>query len=179
VTTADPVSLATLELPRRYIELSMGGLPPTLPDDVQAEHLFDDVHVVMASIDSSWGRRRKLKLVDLLDAPWVLPPLKSPGRGLIDEAFRTQGLTPPNPRISTFSTPLCHQLLASGNYLAILPRSASRLAAHLAIKPLNVDFPGIRRSIGIMTLKHRATGPIAQVFIDAARIAAARLRQTS
>lgn len=172
VITADPVSLA-VELSRRSIELAMGGLPAELPDDVQAEHLFDDTHVVMASVDSPWARRRKLRLADLLEAAWVLPPSQSLARRYIDDAFRAQGLAPPTARVSTFSMPLCHQLLASGSYLAILPRGASRLAKHLPIIPLRVDFPGIERSIGIMTLKQRTISPVARLFIDAARKAAA------
>lgn len=173
VTMADPVSLAMIELPRRNIELSMGGLPQDLPADVQAERLFEDVHVVMASVDSPWARRRKLHLVDLLEAPWVLPPVGSLARRYIDDAFLAQGLAAPNARVSTFSIPLCHQLLASADYLAILPRSATRLAKHLPIRPLDVDFRGIVRSVGIMTLKQRTISPVAQLFIDAARKASA------
>lgn len=173
VTMADPVSLATVELPRRNIELSMGGLPQELPADVQAERLFDDVHVVMGGADSPWARRRKIQLADLLEARWVLPPVGSLGRSTIDDAFRARGLVPPIAKVSTFSTPLCHQLLASGNYLAMLPRGATRLAKHLQVRPLNVDFPGIKRTVGIMTLKQRTISPVAQVFIDAARKASA------
>jgi DNA-binding transcriptional LysR family regulator len=179
VKTANPDSLARVELPRRSIELAMGGMPLEVPVDVQAEHLFDDTHVVMASVDSPWARRRKLQLADLLGASWVLPPLDSPSRRLIDEAFKAQGLSPPDARISTASIPLCHQLLASGSYLAILPLGASRLAKHLPIKPLSVDFPGITRSIGIMTLKHRTLSPIARLYMAAARKAAAALSKRS
>jgi DNA-binding transcriptional LysR family regulator len=178
VTMADPISLATVELPRRNIELSMGGLPPELPAEVQAERLFDDVHVVMAGVDSPWARRRKLQLAELLEARWVLPPVGSLARRLVDDAFRGQGLAPPDARVSTFSTPLCHQLLASGNYLAVLPRGATRMAKHLPIRPLNVDFPGITRTVGIMTLKQRTLSPVAQLFIDAARKAAAPFAKT-
>lgn len=65
------------------------------------------------------------------------------------------------------------QLLAIGRYLAILPRESVRMAKHLPIKPLNVAFAGIERSIGIMTLKHRTISPQARLFIDAMRLMAA------
>lgn len=47
------------------------------------------------------------------------------------------------------------------------------MAKHLPIKPLNVAFAGIERSIGIMTLKHRTISPQARLFIDAMRLMAA------
>lgn len=175
VMSADPVSLAAVHLPARTIELAMGGTPDDLPADVVAEPLFDDTHVVMASTDSAWTRRRKLRLADLLEAPWVLPPVDSLARRRIDAAFAARGLAAPTAKVSTFSMPLCHQLLSGGNYLAILPRRASSLASHLAIRPLNVDLPEIRRSIGIMTLKNRTLSPIARLFIEAARGAVAEM----
>lgn len=173
VLTADPVALTTLELPQRRIELAMSALPIELPADIEAEHLFDDAQVVMAGIHSPWAGRRRVRLADLLEVAWILPPVGSTGRKYIDAAFTAQGLTPPVAAVSTFSTLLCHQLLASGNYLAILPRFASQLAKHLPIKPVKVDFSGIERSIGVLTLKGRTLSPAAQRFIDAARATAA------
>lgn len=173
VTSADPVTLAAVHLPGRTIELAMGAMPDDLPADISAEKLFDDTHVVMASTASAWTRRRKLRLADLLDASWVLPPADTQGRRRIDAAFAARGLAPPIAKVATFSMPLCHQLLAGGKYLAILPLRATSLASHLAIRPLKVDLPEIRRSIGIMTLKNRTLSPIARLFIEAARDAVA------
>jgi DNA-binding transcriptional LysR family regulator len=126
----------------------------------------------MAGIGSPWAKRRKLQLADLVEGPWVLPPADSPARRYIDAAFVSQGLPPPIARVATISTPLCHQLLASGKYLAVLPQEASVLVQHLPIRPLRVDFPGIVRQVGIMTLKGRALSPLARSFIDEARVAA-------
>lgn len=173
VMTADPMALAAVELPQRSIELAMSAIPLELPADIEAEPLFEDAQVVMGGSHSVWARRRKLRLADLLEASWVLPPVDSPGRRYIDAAFNAQGLVPPVAAVSTFSTSLCHQLLASGDYLAILPREAWRLSKHLPIKPLSVDFQGIKRSIGVMTLKNRSLSPVARLFIETARLAAA------
>lgn len=179
ILTTDSVTLTTVELPRRSIELAMSAIPIDLPADIEAEPLFEDVQVVMAGIHSPWARRRRLRLPELLDAAWILPPTDSSARRYIDAAFKAQGSEPPVAAVSTFSTSLCHQLLASGNYLAILPRVATRLAKHLPIKPVNVDFPGIGRAIGALTLKGRTLSPVARQFIDAARVvAAAVLKRT-
>ncbi|MDM0113730.1 LysR family transcriptional regulator [Variovorax sp. J22R133] len=175
VTTADPISLTAVDLPQRNIELAMSAIPAELPPDIEAEPLFEDRHVIVAGSQSPWARRRKLRLEDLQDALWVLPPPDSPGRRYVDEAFAARGLVPPVAQVSTFSMPLCHQLLASGHYVAILPREASRLARHLPIKTLNVDVPGLRRSIGMLTLKNRTLSPVARLFMEAARLTAKSL----
>jgi DNA-binding transcriptional LysR family regulator len=175
VTSADPATLAGVHLPRRTIELAMGGMPDDLPADISVERLFDDTHVVMASAGSAWTRRRKLRLADLVDGPWVLPPADTSGRRRIDAAFAARGLAPPIAKVATFSMPLCHRLLANGRYLAILPLQATSLASQMAIRPLKVDLPEIRRSIGIMTLKNRTLSPIARLFIGAARRAVAAI----
>ena len=172
VTTADPGSLTSVALPQRAVEVAIGAIPAELPADIEAEKLFEDSQVVMAGTGSPWTRRSRLRLADLVDSPWVLPPVGSPARANIDAAFVSQGLAPPVAQVSTFSMPLCHQLLACGKYLAILPRGASLLARHLPIKPLRVDFAGITRPVGIMTLKGRTPSPPARLFIEAARAAA-------
>jgi DNA-binding transcriptional LysR family regulator len=172
VTTADPTSLVSVALPQRLVEVAVGAIPAELPADIEAEQLFDDNQVVMAGRRSRWTRRSSVRLADLVDAPWVLPPAGSSARANIDAAFVSRGLSPPVAQVSTFSTPLCHQLLASGKYLAILPRGASLLARHLPIRPLKVDFAGITRPVGIMTLRGRTASPSARSFIEAARMAA-------
>ncbi|MFN0299871.1 MAG: LysR substrate-binding domain-containing protein [Burkholderiales bacterium] len=134
--------------------------------------LFDDRHVVMAGISSEWARRRKVALAELMDAPWILPPPDSLARRYTDDAFRALGLEPPRAQVATFSMPLCHQLLATGRYLAVLRREALRLAKHLQFKQVGVAFPGIARPIGIMTLKNRTLNPFARLFIESARTTA-------
>ena len=175
VITADPVSLTAEELPRRNIELAIGAMPASPPADIEIEHLFEDRQVIMAGINSPWVRRRKLILADLLHEPWVLPPPDSLARRFIDDAFLALGLEPPTAQVATFSMNLCHQLLATGRYLTVLPGEAARMARHLPVKPLGVEFPGIARSVGIMTLKNRTLSPFARLFIECARLTAAPL----
>ena len=178
VATSDPISLASLALPQRRIELAVSAIPTDLPPEIEAEALFEDRQIVMCGVGSSWTKRRNLRLADLIDVPWILPPFDSAARRYIDAAFVSQGLPPPRARVSTFSMPLCHRLLASGGYLAILPQEASLMSAHLPIRPLQVDFPRIARSVGIMTLKGRTLSPLARSFIAAAREMAATVPRT-
>jgi DNA-binding transcriptional LysR family regulator len=169
VTTADPVTLVERELPQRKVELALGALPELSPiGDIDVTPLFDDRHFVMAGERNKWMRRRNVKLADLIQEPWILPPPDSLIGTYIVKAFRTHGLEPPLSRVVSFSIPLCHHLLATGRFLTMHPAIMVRLGKYLPLKRVDVDFTGIPRPIGIMTLKNRALSPLARLFIDCA-----------
>lgn len=170
VVTADPMTLAERELPGRTIELALGATPGPAPGpDIAVEALFEDRLLVMAGPGSRWHRRRAIAPADLLDEPWILPPPGSKSWHDIVEAFRASGLKPPAGRVASFSLPLCHHLLATGRYLAMLPVTMARLNGHLPFKPLDVRLRAVPRSIVVMTLRNRTLSPLARLFVDRAR----------
>ena len=170
VVTADPVTITDRELRQRNIELAIAPTPGlNLGADITAEILFDDRQVVMADAHSKWARRRNMRLADLINEPWLLPPPGSIIGSSILEVFRASGLEPPRHQVVSFSIPLHHHLLASGRFLIMLPVSMARLGKHLHLKILEVGIPGIPRPTGIMTLRKRTLSPLAHVFIDAVR----------
>jgi DNA-binding transcriptional LysR family regulator len=170
VVTADPVTITDRELRQRNIELAIAPTPGlNLGADITAEILFDDRQVVMADAHSKWARRRNMRLADLINEPWLLPPPGSIIGSSILEVFRASGLEPPRHQVVSFSIPLHHHLLASGHFLIMLPVSMARLGKHLHLKILEVGIPGIPRPTGIMTLRKRTLSPLAHVFIDAVR----------
>jgi DNA-binding transcriptional LysR family regulator len=170
VVTADPVTITDRELRQRNIELAIAPTPGlNLGADITAEILFDDRQVVMADAHSKWARRRNMRLADLINEPWLLPPPGSIIGSSILEVFRASGLEPPHHQVVSFSIPLHHHLLASGRFLIMLPVSMARLGKHLHLKILEVGIPGIPRPTGIMTLRKRTLSPLAHVFIDAVR----------
>jgi DNA-binding transcriptional LysR family regulator len=170
VVTADPVTITDRELRQRNIELAIAPTPGlNLGADITAEILFDDRQVVMADAHSKWARRRNMRLADLINEPWLLPPPGSIIGSSILEVFGASGLEPPRHQVVSFSIPLHHHLLASGRFLIMLPVSMARLGKHLHLKILEVGIPGIPRPTGIMTLRKRTLSPLAHVFIDAVR----------
>jgi DNA-binding transcriptional LysR family regulator len=169
VVTADPVTLVQRELPQRKVELAIGAVPrPLSPRDIEATILFDDRHFVMAGERNKWVRHRNVKLADLMQEPWILPAPDTHMGTQIAEAFRSKGLEPPQSQVISFSIPLCHRLLATGRFLTMHPVIMARLA-NLPFKRVDVDFAGIHRPVGVMTLKNRTLTPLAQLFIDCAR----------
>jgi DNA-binding transcriptional LysR family regulator len=170
VTSADPVTLVSRELRQRKVELAIGAIPDEVLDkDIAVQLLFLDRHVVMAGEGNKWVHRRKIKLEKLIDEPWILPPPESPMGVSIAEAFRKNGLEPPQSRVISFSIPLCHHLLATGRFLTMHPIVMAKLGNYLPLKKLDADFDGIHREVRVVTLKNRTLSPLAGLVIEHAR----------
>jgi DNA-binding transcriptional LysR family regulator len=170
VVPGDSNSLVGRELRGRTIELMLGSVfALSLDEDILAEVLFDDQFVVMAGAESRWVRKRKLKLADLIDEPWVLPPSGSIPAINIAQAFQAAGLEPPRPQMITFSLPLHYNLLATGRFITMLPLSMLRFGKHLPLKLLPVELPRVPYPIALVWLKNRTLSPLAERFIECAR----------
>jgi DNA-binding transcriptional LysR family regulator len=172
VITADAFTLVDGELRQRKVELVVAPLSGLEPEgDTNVEILFNDRRVVMAGARNKWVRRRKIALADLIDEPWVLPPREGPTGKFIAELFHASGLEAPRAQVVSWSLPLHHHLLATEQFVTILPLSMLRLGKRLPFKILQVELPEHLRSrpTGIITLKNRMLGPVAQLFIDCAR----------
>jgi DNA-binding transcriptional LysR family regulator len=166
----DSVTLVNRELRQRTIDFAIGpifGL--RLDEDVGADILFNDQFVVMAGAESKWVHRRKLRLADLIDEPWVLPPTDSVPGIIIVQMFQAAGLELPGAQMISFSLPLHYHLLSTGRFLTMLPLSMLRFGKHLPLKLLPVDVPRNPYPTAIITLKNRTLSPLAQLFIACAR----------
>jgi DNA-binding transcriptional LysR family regulator len=134
------------------------------------EALYDDFHVVAAGAQNPWVRRRRIALAELLDEPWVLPPLDSGIGTIVIEAFRAGGLDYPRRTVIADDAQMRGSLVASGRFLTIFPNSLLKFAAKRPeIKVLPVELQGTRVEVGIITLKNRTLSPTAQLFIEQAR----------
>jgi DNA-binding transcriptional LysR family regulator len=158
-------------LEEREVEVVVAGLfGPVTKDNMNAELLYDDPFVVAAGARNPLCRRRRIKLVDLMDEPWALPPRDSPTGPIVVEVFRARGLDVPRAALVASSIPARNAMLASGRFLTIVPASVLKLSGgNDEIKALAVDIPKVGRPIGILTLKQRTLSPVTQLFIDAAR----------
>jgi DNA-binding transcriptional LysR family regulator len=170
LVTGDSLTLINRELRQRTIELAIGSVfGLNLENDISSDLLFDDQFVVMAGAESKLVRRRKLRLADLIDEPWVLPPSDSMAAHGIAQAFRADGLELPPAQIISFSLSLHYHLLATGRFVTMLPRSMLRFGKHLPLKLLPVELQENPYPIAIITLKNRTLSPLAQRLIDCAR----------
>jgi DNA-binding transcriptional LysR family regulator len=142
---------------------------PLAEESMQADVLFDDPHVVVAGADSPWARRRRWRLADLMDEPWVLPRPDAPYGAVVAEAFHASGLAMPR-TVLTSTLPVRSALLATGRYLSMIPRAALQYPGPgQTLRALPIELPSTTRPLAIVTLKNRTLSPMAQIFVEEAR----------
>jgi DNA-binding transcriptional LysR family regulator len=140
---------------------------PFREEDLAVEILFDDQVAVVVGAQSPWVRSRRLKLADLLDEPWILPPADSIPGSLAVEIFRASGLQVPRAPLTTLSIHLCLRMLATGRYVTTLPRSILHFSGKdLSLKVLPIKLLAQPRPIGIVTVKSRTLSPVTRLFIN-------------
>jgi DNA-binding transcriptional LysR family regulator len=165
------------ELRERRIELGfvrVAVMP--IEEDLEQEVLFREPLTVVAALDNPWSRRRKIKLAELLKEPWTWPVAFD---SLVVAAFRASGLNPPRATVYSNSTSVRIRLALTGRFLAVVPSALMRLPPELPfLKILPVELPRTFVDIGIVTLKNRTLGPLAQLFIEHAREVAKPLAKT-
>jgi len=176
---AQPVSLAQQrrDLRERRVDLIIGRLASDdTSDDIASELLFDEPWSIVVGLNNPLTRRRRLKLADLLEEPWSLPPLDTVVRTYLAHAFRAAGLERPRSVVTCSSIQMHYALMVDGPFLAIFPRSLLQFAGRrMEVKVLPVQLPGPPPPVGITTLKRRTRSPVVDLFIQEARDLAKRL----
>jgi DNA-binding transcriptional LysR family regulator len=155
------------ELRERSIDLLLGWIPSSFAEeDLSAETVLEERIVVIAGRQSQWARCRKLRLAELVDEDWILPP----GSRTAD-LFRASGLNMPDARLTTLSVHLCCRLVASGCFLGLLPSSILHFSGDdLPLKMLPVKLPPLPApAVAIVTLKNRTLSPVAKLLIGCIR----------
>jgi DNA-binding transcriptional LysR family regulator len=126
---------------QREVDLAITHITaPTIrstADHFNVELLYADPLFVVAAKTNPWSRRRSIKLADLMNEPWTLPP---PGSPVVDDIFRAAGLDRPAGTTVSTSGIACIAIVAKGRLLTIAVESQFRFAgADRAIKVLPVD----------------------------------------
>jgi DNA-binding transcriptional LysR family regulator len=158
------------ELEARRVDVVVSRLHSPPSEEYSAEVLYEDTLVVVAGIHNPLARRRKIEIAELLDEPWTFQPSDTNFGSFAMDAFRAIGLPPPRITVATTSHTLHNELLATGHYLAMVPRFWALLQRPTpSIKVLPVGFPHTRHKVAIVTLKNRSFSPATRLFIDRVR----------
>jgi DNA-binding transcriptional LysR family regulator len=159
----------------RKVDLFMGRLfppltPDQMPDELNAERLFDDQVVIAVGMQNPLARRRKIDLKGLADEHWILGQPATWIRTFVENAFQSRGLKVPRISAMTLSTHLRINLLTMDNFITVLPRSVLRhYAQRFALKELPIDMPELAWPVAMLTLKNRMLSPAVERFIECAR----------
>jgi DNA-binding transcriptional LysR family regulator len=177
VIERDVTVLMNNDLLERGIDLVLGRIANPIDDEVfSADVLFDDNVSIVAGKASTWARKRKIELSELVHERWILPPLAGLAGAHATDAFRANGLDVPQVRVIANSTSVRDRLLSTGRYLAAVPGVELRFSdTRTQIKVLPVHLRVKPRPVGIVTLKNRTLGPAARLFVEEARVVAKRM----
>jgi DNA-binding transcriptional LysR family regulator len=177
VHATDTATAYQLLVARRVDLAIVHVIKPPAEEVVDVETLLQDPHVVVAGAHNPLVRRRRIKLAQLADEPWVLPLPEQPYGTVVTEVFRAHGLTVP-PTVVGSTLPLRTALLMTGPFLSMVPRVVMQFPPkNQLLRTVPIDLPGTERPLALVTLKNRTLNPLAHLFADYARDTAKRLRK--
>jgi DNA-binding transcriptional LysR family regulator len=155
-------------LRKRDVELVISRLADFVEaEDLNVDTLFQDELSVICSKRNKWSRRRGVRLADLTNEPWVLPPARGFLLYVMQKAFAAEGLDMPRATVTTQSTYALSVLVASGPFLAIHPSAMLTTPNdHPQLTAVDVRLRSTRGPIGLITLKGRSPSPVAKLFLQ-------------
>ena len=159
------------ELIERNVDFLITRKSTALADErLDYEFLFDDTYSIVVGARNLLARRSKIDLAELMNEPWVLPPMESVLGSVVMRAFRASRLDYPRTAVIAEPAEARMSLVATGRFISIFPDSVLRFfARRRELRVLAVKQSLGRVPIGIITLKNRTISPIAQLFIDRSR----------
>lgn len=153
------------------IDLAVGRFSNPLQHNlIDYEDLGNEELCIVARTGHPLVRHKRLQLSMLARTPWILQPLASPARQIIEQEFGQAGMKTPVDLVECTSIFATLQLLEKTDAVAMLPESVVRdhLKAGLLVQlPLSVgkSLPGF----GILTRRGEPITPTAADFIKALR----------
>ena len=166
--TSDEIVALLLE---GRIDLAVGRFSNPLQHNlIDYEVLGNEILCIVARTGHPLARVRQLQLTMLADSPWILQPLASPARQIIELEFGQAGMTTPANIVESTSIFATLQLVQKSDAITMLPESVVRdhlLAGLLVRLPLTVgkSLPGF----GILTKRGEPLSNSAIEFIASLR----------
>lgn len=153
------------------IDLAVGRFSnPEQHNLIDYEVLGNEVLCIVARTGHPLSLDHRLQLSMLAESPWILQPLTSPARQILEQEFGQAGMKTPANVVECTSVFATLQLLQKTDAIAMLPESVIRdhLKAGLLVQlPLAVgkSLPGF----GILTKRGEPLSPTAQEFVQTLR----------
>lgn len=119
---------------------------------------------------------KELRLEDIADRPWILPPPGSILRHRFDMMFRRAGLQPPNNVVDTTALLLITTLLQQTDSLHVMPQEVAQYYASLNVmRILPIELPCKMDAFGIIRQQDHLLSPGAELLLRQVRLAASEI----
>jgi len=157
------------QLREGLIEVMVGRITDEHLDEYVFRPIDDESLVIVVALGhpllAQGERQPRLSLANLRDFGWVLQPLGSPMRTLIDQEFRTLGLALPRGLIETGSMLTTINLVRGSSMLAVLPTAvASAYVEHEMLGVLSYRLRRPLEAYGSIVHRNRPLSAIALQF---------------
>ena len=119
---------------------------------------------------------KDLRLEDIADRPWILPPPGSILRHRFDMMFRRAGLQPPANVVDTTALLLITTLLQQTDSLHVMPLEVAQYYASLNVmRVLPIELPCTMDAFGIIRQQKHLLSPGAELLLKQVRLAASEI----
>lgn len=140
-------------------------IPPESSDDLAVTTMFDSPLAVMAADCHPLLKRKKLTLANLTNERWTLSPSDSFLGRIIADMFHNHDLPLPPTVVTTISVHMRLHLLATGEFLTVLPLQMLQYQTNRAwLRALDVDLHDSVQPIASVMLKNRRGGTALTFF---------------
>lgn len=120
--------------------------------------------------------RKDLRLEDMAERSWILPPQGSILRHRFDMMFRRAGLAPPSNVVDTTALLLITALLQQTDSLHVMPQEVAQYYESLnVLRILPIELPCKMDAFGIIRQQDHLLSPGADLLLKAVRAAAAEI----
>jgi DNA-binding transcriptional LysR family regulator len=158
----------------RKEEVDLGITGDNLTDnELDMLHQVQDRLCLIYPASHPIGRRRSIKIKDIIDLPLVLTDPATSVRAVVDRAFLALGRVPVLACETTYMMTAV-AMVRAGLGLTILPTLAREIRAERGLKSRLIDDPAFSRKVSIIKKKNRTLPPAAEGFL-AVCIAAIKL----
>ena len=165
----------TLDTSDRLLELLREGSLDLVIGRIRGEHRFNydfkplenEALAIVVGTHHPMAKLKRVQFAQLMAYPWILQPLGSPMREVLEQEFRLQQALPPQGLIETASVVTTTCLIAETDMIGVVPQSiADNYAQHGLLKILPCLIKHKMEEYGTIIRHDRPLSDAARFFVD-------------